>query len=176
MASITPFDCGKSETGPILQAMAVITRAESRNVAIGCAMALCTIFSAFGQQAPSQPEPQIPAQQFTAERLAVWQQRLKLDDWKISVALTRLSDLPPKTLGGIRWDKSKKTATIWVVDPADYQLPYREMLDDMELTIVHELVHLDLASLPRGQASRGTEEHAVNGIAQAMLGLDRKKD
>ncbi len=92
------------------------------------------------------------------------------------MTLTRRSDLPPQTLGGIRWDKGKKTATIWVLDPSDYQLPYNEMLDDMELTIVHELVHLDLASLPRGQASRSSEEHAVNGIAQAMLGLDRKKD
>jgi hypothetical protein len=46
----------------------------------------------------------------------------------------------------------------------------------MELTVVHELVHLDLASLPRSQASRSSEEHAVNGIAQAMLQLDHAKD
>jgi hypothetical protein len=49
------------------------------------------------------------------------------------------------------------------------------MLDDMELTIVHELVHLELASLPRSQASRDSEEHAVNGIADALLTLDRQK-
>ncbi len=108
------------------------------------------------------------------ERLVVWRQRLKLEDWQVSVVMTRLSDLPPKTLGGIRWDKNKKTAVIWVLDASDYRLPFREMLDDMELTIVHELVHLDLASLPRGQASRGSEERAVSGIAEAMLGLDRK--
>ncbi len=76
--------------------------------------------------------------------------------------MARLSDLPPKTLGGIRWDKTKKTAVIWVLDPADYRLPFRETLDDMELTVVHELVHLDLASLPRGQTSRGSEERAVS--------------
>ena len=85
------------------------------------------------------------------------------------------SDLPPNTMGGIRWDKNKKSAVIWVLDPSDYRLPFREMLDDMELTVVHELVHLDLAALPRGQASRSSEEHAVNGIAQAMLGLDHNK-
>ena len=28
--------------------------------------------------------------------------------------------LAPKTRGGIRWDKPKKTAVIWVLDPADY--------------------------------------------------------
>jgi hypothetical protein len=115
------------------------------------------------------------AQQFVDSKLAVWQERLKLEEWQISVVMVRQSDLPPKTMGGIRWDKGKKSAVVWVLNPSDYRLPYREMLDDMELTVVHELVHLDLASLPRGQASRSSEEHAVNGIAQAMLGLDHKQ-
>jgi len=44
------------------------------------------------------------------------------------------------------------------------------MLQDMELTIVHELVHLELAALPRSQASRSTEEHAVNGIRRRAAG------
>jgi hypothetical protein len=115
------------------------------------------------------------AQQHVTERLAVWQHRLKLDAWRISVLPARSGELKPRTLGAIRWDKGKKTAVIFVLDPADYQLPFREMLDDMELTVVHELVHLELASLPRSQASRGTEEHAVNGIADALLALDRGK-
>lgn len=91
------------------------------------------------------------------------------------MAPARLSDLKPRTLGAVRWDKGKKTAQIWVLDASDYQLPFREMLDDMELTIVHELVHLELASLPRSEASRSSEEHAVNGIADALLALDRRK-
>lgn len=150
---------------------------------VGCASALLTLASAFAQTtAPPAPadaapaEKQVTPKEFTDQRLAIWQQRLRLEDWRISIVMTRLSELPPKTLGGIHWDKSKKTATVYVLDPADYQLAHQAMLDDMELTIVHELVHLDLASLPRGQASRSSEEHAVNGIAQAMLGLDRKKD
>jgi len=110
------------------------------------------------------------AQKFMDGRLAIWRKRLKLEDWQISVAMTR--DLPPKTLGSIHWDKTKKTAVIWTLEPSAYQLPYRAILDDMELTIVHELVHLDLTSLPRGQASRGSEERAVSGIAAALLGLD----
>ena len=109
------------------------------------------------------------------EKVAVWRQRLKLEDWQVSAVMTRRSDLAPRTLGGIHWDKPKKTAVIWVLDPADYRLPLREMLDDMQLTIVHELVHLELTSLPRGQASRGSEERAVSGIAEAMLELDRQK-
>jgi len=70
---------------------------------------------------------------------------------------------------------SQRRALIWVLDPSDYRLPFREILDDMELTIVHELVHVKVASLPRSEASRSSEEHAVNGIAEALLGLDREK-
>lgn len=124
---------------------------------------------------PSAAEQGQLAERHVAERLAVWQQRLKLGDWRISVAMTHRDDLKPKTLGGIRWDKPKKSAVIWVLDASDYRLPFREMLDDMELTIIHELVHLELASLPRSEASRSSEEHAVNGIAEALLRLDRQK-
>jgi hypothetical protein len=161
--------------------------AKSWNVRRGCLFALCTFVSAFAQTTTSETRaeakgvPATPAEQgqiaqrFMDDRLAVWRQRLKLEDWRISVAMTRSSDLAPKTLGGIRWDKTKKSAVIFVLDPSDYRLPFRDMLDDMELTIVHELVHLELASLPRSQASRGSQEHAVSGIADAMLELDRKK-
>jgi hypothetical protein len=48
------------------------------------------------------------------------------------------------------------------------------MLDDMEFTVVHELVHLQLSSLPRSEASRSAEEHAVNEIAGALLKLAKK--
>jgi hypothetical protein len=166
----------------------------SRNIRIGCLIVLCAFASAFGQTTRSETQsathasaaqefpPHVTADergplalQFMDDRLVVWQQRFKMEDWRISVAWVRLSDLPPRTLGGIRWDKRKKSAEILVLDPSDYRLPFREMLDDMELTLVHELVHLDLASLPRGQASRGSEERAVSGIADAMLALDRKK-
>lgn len=112
---------------------------------------------------------------FVQEKLDVWQRRLKLEGWKISVVMTKRADLKPRTLGGIRWDKGKKMAAMSVLDPSEYRVPFQAMLDDMELTVVHELVHLELASLPRSEASRSHEEHAVNGIAEALLSLDRKR-
>jgi hypothetical protein len=137
---------------------------------------MCTVAPTFGQtNAPDLPKAGTQIQRFVDERVAAWRQRLKLEDWQISAVLTRRSDLAPETLGGIHWDKKQKTAVVWVLDPSDYRLPYGAMLDDMELTIVHELVHLDLTALPRGQASRGSEERAVSGIAEAMLTLDRQK-
>jgi hypothetical protein len=112
---------------------------------------------------------------FVDERLATWQQRLHLEGWHISLVMTRRSELKPKTLGGIHWDKGKKTAVIGIQDASDYRLPFQEMLADMEFTIVHELVHLELAALPRSETSRSTEEHAVNQIAEALLRLDRQR-
>src|SRR5579885_298988 len=70
------------------------------------------------------------AQPYVVERLAVWQQRLKLEDWKISVIMSHPSDLKPKTLGNIHWDADKKSAVIRVLDASDYQMGCRDMLDE----------------------------------------------
>ena len=73
----------------------------------------------------------------------------------------------------------KKSAAIRVLDPADYQLPPREMYDDIEFTVVHELIHLELAPVlnqfSRNEASRRDEEHAVNHMAEALLKLQRNQ-
>ncbi len=128
---------------------------------------------------PSQRERTLLAEGFATEKLWMWQKRLNLDDWNISVVVSRSSDLKPKTLGNIHWDLDKKTAVIRVLDPADYTLPFKEMLDDIEFTVVHELIHLELspvlAPLQRSDANRAEEEHAVNHMTQALLDLNRHK-
>jgi len=145
---------------------------------------LLTVGSSRAQQVPNQPEftPQERtqrAQAYTSERLSVWQQRLSLQDWNISVVMARASELKPKTLGNIHWDLPKKTAVIRVLDPADYHMADKEMLQDMEFTVVHELIHLELApvlsDLQRSDANRREEEHSVNHMADALLKLDRGK-
>ena len=114
---------------------------------------------------------------FLNDRLSYWCKHLKLDEWHVSIVTVRRDTLRLKTLGKIQWDKKKKTAVIEVMDPADYRLSFQPMLDDMEFTVVHELVHLSLASLPRSEASRSSEEHAVNRLAEALVRLDsRPKD
>jgi hypothetical protein len=134
------------------------------------------------QQAPdaqASRERTLLAQTFTHEKLWIWQKRLNLQDWNISVEMTRASDLKPKTLGNIHWDLEKKTALIHVLDPLDYHMAFHDMLNDMEFTVVHELIHLELSPvlspLPRSDANRRDEEHAVNQMADALLKLDRNQ-
>jgi hypothetical protein len=121
-----------------------------------------------------QPERHLMAQSFLGERLWLWQKRLNLTAWNIRLKLTRSSELRPKTVGNIHWDAVTHAAEIHVLAPEDYKLSTPAMLADMEFTVVHELVHLQLSSLPRSEASRGAEEHAVNQLTQALLDLDRR--
>jgi hypothetical protein len=117
------------------------------------------------------------ARSFASEKLWVWQKRLNLQDWDISVAVARAGEMKPKTLGHIGWDRAKKSAVIQVLDPADYRLPLDAMLRDIEFTVVHELIHLEmvpiLSDLQRTDANRMEEEHAVNHMTEALLKLDR---
>jgi len=114
-------------------------------------------------------------QSFLNQKLWVWQKRLKLQDWSISVKLAPVTHLRPKTLGNINWDRKQKTAVISVMSPNDYKLRGQAMLDDMEMTVVHELVHLHLSGLPRSDDTKKVEEQAVNMLADALIRLDRKQ-
>src|SRR5262245_11138125 len=139
---------------------------------------LCSSVPSTAEQVTSQPEAReraIMAQSFATEKLWIWQKRLNLEGWNISVQVARATELKPRTLGNIHWDADKKKAVIKVLDPSDYSLALPEMLEDMEFTVVHELIHLELSSLPRSEASRSDEEIAVNQIARALLSLDRKR-
>jgi hypothetical protein len=141
------------------------------------------LFLSFAGTAPAQgPTPApgaqvcaVSADEFLNARLAFWRRRLKLDDWKISIVTSHPGDLKPGTLGHIHWDAEQKVASIRVLDASDYRTACPDALNDMELTVVHELVHLVLSSLSRSvEADRGAEEHTVNQISKALLELDRQ--
>jgi hypothetical protein len=125
---------------------------------------------------PPASERKLLAERFAAERLWVWQKRLNLQGWDIAVVASRATELKPKTVGNIHWDREKKTAVIRVLDPADYSVPFDETLRDIEFTVVHELIHLEmvpvLSDLQRTEENRREEEHAVNHMAEALLKLD----
>jgi hypothetical protein len=123
--------------------------------------------------APGTPPPQACSAASTGEflntRLSFWQQRLELGDWKLSVVSSHPSDLKPETLGNIHWDKDTKTAVVRVLAPSDYKMACPAALQDMELTVVHELIHLTLSPLRSPSTNLGDEEHTVVKLADALL-------
>ena len=122
-------------------------------------------------------ERTVLVESFAREKLWHWQKSLNLEGWEISLVVVRSTELRPNTLGNIRWDRENKTATIRVLDPAEHPMPFREMLDDTEFTVVHELIHLKrdlvLNHYSRSETNRSKEERAVNHVAETLLKLDR---
>jgi hypothetical protein len=121
------------------------------------------------------------AETYLRKRLTLWQKRLELQDWAITLEMSHPSDLRRGSLGNVHWDADKKTATIRVLDASDYQMSFSATLKDMEFTVVHELTHLELSSLTRNFKSRSeesvsAEERAVNRLADAMLQLDHQDE
>ena len=128
---------------------------------------------AYGQQpadaAPNLEDREALANRWVHEILPYWQHRMALDGWDIHILLSRPEDLRPGTLGNIHWDREKKSATIRVMDAVGYHADSVAMLKDMRVTVVHELVHLELASLPVADADRSNQESAIDRLADALL-------
>ncbi len=102
-----------------------------------------------------------------------WQNRLDLNEWSITTLIVRVADLKPDTLGNLKWNSSNKTAVIKVLNPLDYDLPAPEIPTDIEYTIVHELIHLQLSVLPHDGSSKMVEEKVVNRISEALFQLEK---
>jgi hypothetical protein len=140
-------------------------------------LTLLLLFVSLGNAAPASRNRVTPPQNIVTDTqvhdwLHLWQKRLRLEDWKIEVKIVRVWDLEQVTLGHIDCSVPHRTATIKVMNPADYELPQDKIPADMELSIVHELVHLHLSALPLNKSSRNAEEQVVSMIADALVDLE----
>ena len=101
------------------------------------------------------------------DQLKSWQKRLGLDDWTMTLQVVRQSEIDPNAWGSSHWDARAKTATIQVLDPRDYNLKGADLRLDMECTIVHELVHIQVSPLDAPDAQ--VREDVGNKIMVALL-------
>jgi hypothetical protein len=99
--------------------------------------------------------------------LKFWQKRLGLEDWTMTLRVVRQTEINPDAWGTAEWDPTAKTALINVLDPRDYNLKGAELKLDMECTIVHELVHIQVA--PLAARNDHDREDVVNRIMTALL-------
>jgi hypothetical protein len=141
-------------------------------------LTIIALITVLGSAAPSSRNripsgPTLVSDEQVHDWLRLWQKRLRLEEWKIDVKIVRIWDLEQGTLGHIDWSVPHKTATIKVLNPSDYELPKDKIPADMELSIVHELVHLHLSVLPLNKSTRTAEEQVVSMLADALVSLER---
>jgi hypothetical protein len=146
---------------------------------LSCLLAAPSGNRLFAQQSPQAAasdsdiaERDAVANRYIHDLLPYWQKRLQLQDWNVYILLSRPVDLRRGTLGNIHWDMEKKSATIRVMDASGYPPDVTAMLKDMQVTVVHELVHLELASLPVSDADRSNQEYAIDHLTDALLAAD----
>ncbi len=126
-------------------------------------------------------DPTAAAQAFCQAKLGLWQKRLKLNRWKISLSIVRENELMPDTWGDIFWHGFAKTAAIRVLSPLDYPADWqiREIREKEEGTVVHELLHLALRPIPKDKRKNQSdkeneaEERVVNQLRDALVALDQ---
>ena len=97
-----------------------------------------------------------------------WQKRMGLQDWNLSLRVVRQTQIDPNAWGAAEWDWKARTGVISVLDPRDYNLRGGELRLDMECTIVHELVHIQVS--PLAARDEGQREEVVNNIMTALVG------
>ena len=108
-----------------------------------------------------------PVESRLDRQLKTWQKRLGLEDWNLTLRLARQSEIDRNSWGASEWDPESKSGTISVLDPRDYNLKGGELRLDMECTIVHELVHIQVS--PLSAPNEHVREDVVNKIMVALL-------
>jgi hypothetical protein len=100
-------------------------------------------------------------------QMRIWQKRLGLEDWRFTVRVVRQSEIDRNSWGSSEWDPIARTGVVMVLDPRDYNLKGGELRLDMECTIVHELVHIQVS--PLSAPNEHVREEVVNKIMTALL-------
>jgi hypothetical protein len=105
-----------------------------------------------------------------------WQEKLRLQDWEIKCFIKRAADMMlENSQGAIDWVLQSKQANIHILNPIDY--PSETWAQDMEKTLVHELIHLHYASftndIERGSIEHAFMEQSIDLLAVSLVNLKR---
>ena len=108
-----------------------------------------------------------------------WQKILRLQDWKIEVKWVNRNELDSGSNAEVSLCVNQKVATVGVIKPEDHST-WNNKEQDIEKSIVHELLHLPLQSI-ENYARKGEEsaldnavENVTHLISEALIILDRK--
>ncbi len=105
---------------------------------------------------------------------AEYQKTLRLQDWRVHIKVGRLPKGDEDDDATVYYSVENKVATICLCDPTYYPEDSLEP-QDMELSLVHDLLHLHLAPLGLSEDDRHSKdaEIAVESMAEAVVNLRR---
>jgi hypothetical protein len=104
-----------------------------------------------------------------------WQRVLRLQDWDVQVKIARGFQLG-KRQGECEYVQSLRQAVIRILDPNDW--PDQNWPQDIEATLVHELLHLHFAPFMSDAGEDDliniAQEVAIDQIAKALVKQQRQ--
>lgn len=107
-----------------------------------------------------------------------WQKKLRLADWRVTIKFVRAEEMGDEAQGKCHWNDQARTAAIWILHPDDYKPTNypNDVQQDIEDTIVHELLHLHLIAWDTDDkpADERFMEQAIESITGALLTLKRR--
>ena len=106
-----------------------------------------------------------------------WQDRLRLNAWDIMVNLYRSREFfNENCVGENTYEFKKQESTIRILDPVDFD-PNTNFPQDMEVVLVHELLHLLFASFEPedGTLQHDMMEQTIEQIAKVLVSLKREE-
>lgn len=105
-----------------------------------------------------------------------WRDRLRLNAWNIECGIYRESGFCNKGCDGENdYDLRNGDSLIRILDPVDY--PTSRFPQDMETTLVHELLHLHFAPFaPENDdgLDHHIMEHTICILSETLVGLKRE--
>lgn len=100
-----------------------------------------------------------------------WQRVLGLSDWDVKVSYVRAYDMEGQ--GRCSATPKLRKALIAILDPQDYD-PAQHWPQDVEQTLVHELLHLYFRAGDIGSVDELNTEQGVEATAKALVLLSRQ--
>ena len=114
------------------------------------------------------------------DALAYWQRALRLQDWDITLAIKRRNKWEGGTtsVASSDWHIRSRHGSIDILDPDDYEAEGFYEKQDMESSLVHELLHglfhEDFIAVEKTGLQRDLFEAAIETTARALVRLKRQ--
>lgn len=118
----------------------------------------------------------LTVEQLRTSFLPKWQRILRLQDWDITVDIKRKHDMGTEGVdadANVRWVLTEHTAAVEIIDSCDWDPGWLGGEQDMEFSLVHELVHLQLVQWKDNTLAL---EQAVHMLTQGLISLDRRAE